>query len=440
MKSARACKERFENIVALVMGELDPAAAEELQVHVADCDTCRANYDALAAEENEVRSGFEAFARNLGPVEELVLDEQRRQSSARISVFNDDLLERVKDMILTHKRLSAAAATATALAACLIVYICLFSSSTAAYAMEQTAQANNHVTSYHAKFTPAAELGEVWVQLNPDGTPFRARIELLSPEDGPKVGIIADGKAEIWFKKKKSCVFVSEKDSLKFIMGMRSIFDPKLAFETIQNAKKAGNAHVETKEPAGKGEPITLTVTYKDNPNRRAICEVDADTKLMERITTYDLRDGQWKQVQIAEFLDYNKEIDPRVFKLDLPKDVYIIDQINQQIGLAKGDLTQDEIAAKVAKEFFEALIAEDYKKAGLLLEGMPADKMKEMFGRFKFKRIVTIGKPVPGPRPEMKAIQVPIKVEADGTNMQFAPLIRPVYGHADRWDICGGI
>jgi hypothetical protein len=33
-------------------------------------------------------------------------------------------------------------------------------------------------------------------------------------------------------------------------------------------------------------------------------------------------------------------------------------------------------IAAKVAREFFEALIAQDYEKAGLLYAGMPAARM----------------------------------------------------------------
>jgi hypothetical protein len=124
-----------------------------------------------------------------------------------------------------------------------------------------------------------------------------------------------------------------------------------------------------------------------------------------------------------------------------LPKDVVTIDQINRKIGAEKGSLTDNEIATKVARQFFEALIAEDYEKAGLILEGIPAEKMKEMFGRFKFQRIVEIGKPGPGPRPEMQAIQVPVTVEMKGSQTRkFAPLIRPVYGHPDRWGICGGI
>ncbi len=62
MKAARQCKDRFEDIVAFVMGELDPPAARELQDHLALCDRCRAARDALVEEEKEVRLGFEALA------------------------------------------------------------------------------------------------------------------------------------------------------------------------------------------------------------------------------------------------------------------------------------------------------------------------------------------------------------------------------------------
>ena len=60
-------------------------------------------------------------------------------------------------MIQTHKRLSLAAAVAVAaLAAGLALSMSLVSPSGRAYALEETAQANNHVTCYHVKITPAA--------------------------------------------------------------------------------------------------------------------------------------------------------------------------------------------------------------------------------------------------------------------------------------------
>ena len=116
----------------------------------------------------------------------------------------------------------------------------------------------------------------------------------------------------------------------------------------------------------------------------------------------------------------------------------------NLKIGLEKGNLTDSEIATKVAREFFEALIAEDYEKAGLLYEGIPAKKMKEVYGRFKFYRIVEIGKPIAGVGVHPDKTQVPVKVEWEGTAgkevKQFDPYIRAVYGHPDRWGISGGI
>ena len=110
MKAAKDCNERFEDIVALVMGELDSAAAQELQEHIAFCNRCREIRDALGEEEKEVRAGFEALARSLGPVERVMLDRSRCQSQVHIGVSNNHFLERVKTMILAHKRFSVVAA------------------------------------------------------------------------------------------------------------------------------------------------------------------------------------------------------------------------------------------------------------------------------------------------------------------------------------------
>jgi hypothetical protein len=41
-------------------------------------------------------------------------------------------------------------------------------------------------------------------------------------------------KASVWFKKKNSFVMISNQDSFKQLMKMRTLFDPKLAFEELQ--------------------------------------------------------------------------------------------------------------------------------------------------------------------------------------------------------------
>ncbi len=135
--------------------------------------------------------------------------------------------------------------------------------------MEQTAEASNRVTSYHVKITPAAELGEVWIEVNPDGTPQHARMDFLSPDDGAKVVIRSGDKAEVWFKDKKSHLLITAKDALKDFMAKRSIFDSKLALEQLQAQQEVGKVQVATKQPASAGEPIRLTVTSKETPDRR---------------------------------------------------------------------------------------------------------------------------------------------------------------------------
>lgn len=420
MNAVKQCKDRFADIVAFVMGELEPEAARELQEHIALCDSCRSAYDVLVEEEKDIQLGFEAFASRLGTIKQVVLEQQHHPSRVRTDVYDNHFLERIKNMILAHKQVSVAAAVVTALAASLILYVSLVSSSTAAYALDQTAQANNYVVSYHVIISPAvlkshdvtSGLGEAWVQVRSDGTPLRARMDYPKTEDGAKVVIVSADKAEVWLKDKNSHIFIPEKDALNMVMKMRYVADPKLLFAELQAKKETGKAQVATKEPTQEGGPITLTVTYKDAPDKRQVCEIDPKTKLLRRVTTYRRQDGKWEQVELREFLDYNKEIDPKVFQLDLSKGITTINQIKQKPGLVKGDLTDEEIAKKVVREFFEALIAEDYEKAGLILEGMPAAKMKELFGRFKFLRIVEIGEPVRGKHPDKQALQVPAKVE----------------------------
>jgi hypothetical protein len=379
-------------------------------------------------EQEPIRSETEALARNLGPVEREVFEEHGYPSDVRIVLPQNHFFAKVKTMILTHKRLTATTATLTALAGALLLYVALFSSSTVAYALEQTIQANQQVTSYHAKFTASrGGLGEVWVQLNPDGTPLRARMDFLKTEDGDKVVICTEGKAAVWFKDKKSYVVLPEKGALDRVIAMQKMCDPRAAFEQIQDREKDGKVKIETTPPAKEGDFIKLTVTVPDQPNLREVYEVNPTTKLAERVTSYSRQGNEWKETKLIEYFDYNKPIDPKVFDLDLPKDVMRVDQIQQPPGVAKGNLTDTQIAQKVARDFFEAVIAKDYAKAGLIYSGMPAERIKDGYGRLDVTRIVEVGEPLAGAHPDPSALAVPVKVECGARKwvQEFAPQVR---------------
>ncbi len=350
-------------------------------------------------------------------------------------------------MIVTHKRLSAAAAaTVTALAASLVLYVSLFSSPGSAYALDQTAQANARVTSYHLKITPAPmdHMGEAWIELNPDGTLLRMRMEIFSPDDGPKASIVSKDKAEVWFKMKHSHVVIGDKPMIdklfKEIEASRAYYDPKLAFEQLQADEKAGKVQVQTREPMEEGQPITLTVTSKDTPDKQQVYDVDPQTKLVERVFEMGRKDGRWQVAEMREYLDYNKQFDASVFQLATPKGTTTVNRIKNKVGIEKGSLTDDEIATKVAKEFFEALIAGDYEKASPLYSGIPAEQLKKGLGQIKFLRIVEIGKPTPEALNHSLKVPVKVEIEAEGKTMtqDFSPYVRAE--DEGRWTICGGI
>ena len=56
------CQDRRETIMALVLGELEAGAADELRRHIDTCRTCRDLYQALVDEEEMVRSTFDEVA------------------------------------------------------------------------------------------------------------------------------------------------------------------------------------------------------------------------------------------------------------------------------------------------------------------------------------------------------------------------------------------
>ena len=216
-----------------------------------------------------------------------------------------------------------------------------------------------------------------------------------------------------------------------------------------RRTRKAGKVLVATKEPGKEGEPITLTVTSNDKPNRRQVYEVDAKSKLVLRVIEYRGHGDQWKQVSRRlsrlQQRDRSKSLPTRIAQghyQDRPNPYRL-----WQARLAAGHLSDAQIATKVAKEFTEALIAGDYQKANWLSYGIPGDGFKKLFEQHKIKllRIVEIGKPTPfhDPRFPDKRLRVPVKVELEQDGKRTAKVnlfgVGPVPQYSDRWSIDSG-
>ncbi|MHC4299281.1 MAG: hypothetical protein ACYS7Y_18555 [Planctomycetota bacterium] len=339
------------------------------------------------------------------------------------------------------------AAAAVILIAVAISVTILDKSVAPAYAIEQTIEANRGLRFIHLKIEPSTHghVDEMWVKFDDNRQLTNLRMNFPDTLDGPKDVVWREAKAEVWFKAKEHILVVREKDVLAKLRMSYESLDPKRIVEELYQAQGSENVQITIQESSAEGEPITITMTRKGSPDMRTVFKVDPETKLLQQEERYKLEDGEYKFLGRTRYLDYNNPADSEIFVLKPPADVIRMDQTTGEVGLAQGALSDEEIAVEVARQFFEALIAEDYAKAGKLLEGMPGEKMKQMFGSMKVVRIGSIGPAAPHPNPETRGLIVPctVEIERDGTISEWKLDrlgVRQVYNQPGRWTIFGGI
>ncbi len=336
-------------------------------------------------------------------------------------------------------------AAAVLLAAIAGTLMSLRQTASTAYALEQTLEANRGLRYVHLRFDgEGGELREAWVEFDEKGQVARVRMDFPKTEDGAKEVLWEDGKAEVWFKTKGHVLVLHAKDKIEKLVRELAPFDPKVVMEQLHQAEAKGKVEIETQEPTKEGDPITLVADYKDAPGKREIYRVNPVTKLVEQRKSYLLVGGEYQLTDLLEYLSYSEAVPEGTFVLDIPPAAMRIDWTTQEIGLAKGDLTDTEIAVNVAREFFEALIAKDYDRAGKMFEGIPGSRLEQAFGKMEFVRIVSVGEPTPHPDARTRFLRVPCEVEirmGEETRIQkFMPNIRANEGQPDRWTIGGGI
>ncbi len=341
-------------------------------------------------------------------------------------------------------------AVAAVIMAAVVLSISIWDKTTpAAYALEQTVEANNSVRYIHIREIVAGhedEPKELWLETNEEGQVKNVRISMPSwdaPQDGAKLVVWKENKAQVWMKKKNVLVTVGDKAVADKMLKLAEAYNPKLAVERLYKQKEEGKVEIEIEEPSDQSKPIVVTAT---GPGRRQVLSVDPATKLVTTIKFYQAKDGEYQYQSLLELNGYNKPIDSKMFTLDeVPADVIRIDQTIQEVGLEQGNLTDEEAAAEVVRQFFEALIANDFAKAGQLLEGAPADFIQKQFGQIKFVRVVSVGPVGPHPIPQTRGLVVPctLEIEQDGKIVQWERKgigVREVYNQPGRWTIFSGI
>ncbi|MHC4436536.1 MAG: hypothetical protein ACYS3S_04195 [Planctomycetota bacterium] len=306
-----------------------------------------------------------------------------------------------------------------------------------AYAIEQTIEANNNIRYLHIKIYAADEKEprEGWLEFDRDGQVAKARIHLPAwffPTDVARVIVWKEDMEQVWDKSKKILgIMKANKNTKEQLTAFLQDVDPRLAVKHIYELESQNIVKVEIAEPSDKTEPITMTVTYSlesSTPSQRQVLRIDPVTKLVSSIELYQLKNGEYQYEGVIELDEYNQSTNAQLFDLqnEVPSDVTHIDQTANDVGLAQGQLSDEEAAVEVVRQFLKYLIAEDYAGAGRLFF-IPANQLQQQFGRVKFLRIVSIGPAIPNPELETKGYDVPCTIEIEENGKIITPTLEGI-------------
>ncbi|MGB9406783.1 MAG: hypothetical protein WCA89_04555, partial [Terracidiphilus sp.] len=447
--AAMNCRECSELLVSHLEGVLFQREEALVAQHLESCLECQNELKAATAlRDRLLRGGQRAKAAGF-----------TTKVMSNIPLDKDFTKVKEKNMFQRHPfRISLAAAAVIATVVSLVAVL-----TPRAYALSDTLEANQHITSLHflnevpgslkadangkLTYEIVRSISEGWAEYGENGELLRLRIEFPFTEDGAKVVVWQNGKATVWFKDKKGLAVVPQPSMERKVGELRQSFDPKLVMERLKEAESKKKVQISTQEVPEWEQllPIVLIAQWSEPADLREVYLVDRKTNLVQQIETFAGKGGNMVFTGRRRFLDYNQPIPASVFTLNPPGDILRVDETTQKIGLEKGNLSDNEIAQKVAREFFEALIAKDYTKAGQLFSGIPGPKMEEMLAKthWHFVRIVSVSQPVPMEIPGVGGVRVPCEIELEVDEVKtvrtFSLAIRAVYNQPDRWEIHGG-
>jgi hypothetical protein len=265
----------------------------------------------------------------------------------------------------------------------------------AAYAFEHTVAAMRGKCSFHIQtysLSPARRHDEFWAEFDEHGKVLRLRqLDQWARGNSP-VEVIWENQVKYQYEPgeegKSGVLLISNKKHHVDEDDLEE-FDPEKLMERIHDQIEDGEASIRVSDLLTQGH-ITIEVMEENERQWRRVLLVDPKTDLVFRMDTYEpyepedpndedyddesYVEGNYKYLFGTEVLEYNKPLDPKIFQPNFPADTIIIDQTAGAVGMAQGDLNNEEIASQLIRQALEAWAADDYDTAGLLFGGAPKE------------------------------------------------------------------
>jgi hypothetical protein len=400
-------------------------------------------------DKNKVESRLEALGSELRSQKSVVGDVMARVNvmpcPARTGPERKDAV--IWRLIMNkYARMAAVAAMLTIVA--IVVVTTIDKTTPAAYALEQTIAAIRDVRFVHMTEWSVGkdEPLNIWMEYSDTGEPLRIRLsfpEWKNPGDGAKEVLWQDNVAQVYKAKNNMFITISEKKILREFRKLASALDAGELFKRMATIENVAERKVEVAMPSGDQDKIIITSSFKGLMQK---FYVDPATKLLSKMETFTI-DAEGKEKLVATMnCDYARP-ETDVFAIQAPEGTTNIDMVNTVIGIPQGEMTDEQAAKETVRQFWQALIDSDYRKAGGIFSGFPEDKMKETFGRARVISIVSIEEPIVDDVSRTTGgyrVKCVVELEYNGKTgqQQFGPLVRKGddQAHPDNWVINGGI
>lgn len=440
------CEQCQEKLFEYVEGLLGEEQRRSVREHLDSCEQCSQEASETASLHTRLVSNGKVYSAS--GLEDKVFDRIVREQTYELRRLEKTNVKLEFWSKIMHSKITKFAVAAVVVAAVMLSLTVMEKSTPVA--MADIMEAMHSVRYLHMKIMHAgAEVhDEAWIEFDEIGNVQNIRMQIHSQAEGAaeglKVAVWKEGKAKIWVKEKNVLMEIPEQEAADQILNAVTKLDPKHAIENVYEGEETGELVLNIKEPSNKIDPIIIDVEVPAE-DRLLVLSIDQATKLLKSFKIYLLENGEYAYKRTIEYHDYNQPIDPAMFVLEdeIPEDAIVINQTSGAVGLEQEDLSDEEIAVKVAREFFEAMIAKDYAKAGALLSGIPAEQMEQLYGHLNIVEIVSIGEA--SVSPASKSLKVPcvLMIEEDGQVVKWSPdgpFVRQVQNQAGRWEIIGGI
>ena len=374
-----------------------------------------------------------------------ILGVQAKTKQTQLAAIRPDIWR-----IIMNKPITKLTTAAAALLIVSLVTTFFLTSTPTAFAIDRVIDAYDNIRFiYITKFKPDSEIpNEFWIQSDEMGRVVKARYCLRKTEDGTKIITWTPERTELWFKTKGGYLITQSNKVENWMQYLMMQCQPKILMQLLLEQEKSGEVEIDIQEPKDKHSSGIITST-SEAKSKKEIYYVNQATDLITHIEFYSIEDSGDVLLSTMEFHDYNVPINEKMFSLgdEIPDDVWISDQLNQLIGVPQGDMTDEQAATETARQFYQALIDKDYKKAGLIMGGMQEEFVKNNFVKADITKIISIGPAEPQLYWVKRGFKVIFELEminSDGQKVlgMAGPYVRPGDDekHPDRWNITGGM